>query len=319
MEDLTAYTLSKNIKMFSCGSGLFSAVLMRLGFRRNKVEAMPKADYCQYDFKQTNRWHQNDSGEAKPATSGQCDPCLHNRPNAPPHQHTVPLTPRHDLESHYWSTGEDDIGNFSSPELKLIENDNVKPQRLRAKNDRPAVLNGWNEKTESIAAQENGLPPQGRFTSSPGQQMMHGQMHDEYYISDDNLVVISRPTHRPRDNLHLACPFYVYDPEKCRQCGLMSNLQSISDVIEHLFQSHSRPCYCLNCYETFDTLICRDDHVLDEKCQRRTPGPLFGLSENQKSMLLETDTHCIGEKAQWLFIWSIVFPDSCEPCSPYLD
>ncbi|KAF5558260.1 hypothetical protein FNAPI_5131 [Fusarium napiforme] len=192
--------------MFSCGSGLFSVVFMRLKsrLRRNKVEAIPKADGCQYDFKQTNRRHQNHSEEDEPPTLGQCNPCLRNRPNAPPHQHTAPLTPRHDLESHYWSTGEDDIGNFSSPELKLIENDDVKSQHLRAKNDRLAMLNGWNEKTKSIAAPDNGLPPQDRFTPSPGQQMMQRQMNDEYYISDDDIVVISRPTHRPRDNLHLA-------------------------------------------------------------------------------------------------------------------
>ncbi|EWG47517.1 hypothetical protein FVEG_16147 [Fusarium verticillioides 7600] len=259
---------------------------------------MTEPECCQHELKQPIR-PRNDIKEAKRTT--QWDHCPHHQPNAPLRKHAAPLPPKHDMEPHYWSTNdnedEDDVGNLSSSELKLIQND---------------------EKKESITVPENGLPPQKRFTTSHGQQMTHGQVFDECDISDEDLVVISRPTHRPRENLHLDCPFYVYDPEKCRQCQLASNLQNISDVIEHLFQSHSRPCYCINCYEAFDTQICRDDHVLTGKCQRRTPGPLFGLSESQKSMLLETDSHCTGEEAQWLFIWSIVFPDSQQPRFPYL-
>ncbi|KAF5573389.1 hypothetical protein FPANT_12402 [Fusarium pseudoanthophilum] len=286
--------------MFSCSLGLLYIILQYLEspFRRKKAEAMTEPESCQHDRKQPIR-PRNDIKEGKRTT--QWDPCAHHQPYAPLPKHAAPLPPKDDMEPHYWSTNytedEDDIGNLSSSELKLIQND---------------------EKKESIAAPENGLPPQKGFRPSHGRQMTHGQAFDECNISDDDLVVISRPTHRPRENLHLACPFYVYDPEKCRQCRLASNLQNISDVIEHLFQSHSRPCYCINCYEAFDTQICRDDHVLSGKCQRRTPGPLFGLSESQKSMLLERDWHCTGEEAQWLFIWSIVFPDSQQPRSPYL-
>ncbi|KAF5590935.1 uncharacterized protein FSUBG_10664 [Fusarium subglutinans] len=307
--------------MFPCSFGLLHIILQYLEspFRRNKVEAMAEPGCCQHDLKQSIR-QRNDTGEARRTT--QWDPCPPSQPNAPLHRHVAPLSPKHDMEPHYWSTSDteddDDMGNFSSSELKLIENDDLQFQGLEAKRHTIAMFRDCKEKRESIAPLENGLLPQTRFTPSPGQQITHGEIYDEYDISDDDLVVISRPMCRPKDNLHLACPFYLYDPEKCLQCLLTSDLQSIPDVIEHLFQSHSRPCYCINCYETFDTQICRDDHVLNEKCPRRTPGPLFGLSESQKSMLLETDTHRTSEKAKWLFIWSIVFPDSCEPCSPYL-
>ncbi|KAF5588392.1 hypothetical protein FPCIR_7150 [Fusarium pseudocircinatum] len=298
--------------MFSCSFGLLYIILQRLEsfFRRKKAEAMAEPEGCQHDLKQPIR-PRNDTKEAKHTT--QWDPCPHKQPNAPSRKHAATLPPKHDMEPHYWSTddteNEDDIQNLSSSDLKLIQNDDLQFQRLETKKHTHATF---------ITPPENRMPPQKRFTSSPRQQVTHEQVYDECDNSDDDIVVISRPTHRSRENLQLACPFYVYDSEKCRQCRLASDLQTVSDVIEHLFQSHSRPCYCINCYEAFDTLICRDDHVLNGKCQRRTPGPLFGLSESQKSMLLETDSQCTGDEAQWLFIWSIVFPDSQQPRSPYL-
>ncbi|KAF5702605.1 hypothetical protein FGLOB1_9495 [Fusarium globosum] len=308
--------------MFPCGSGPLHVIIQGLEscFRRSKAEAMVEPECRQYDFKQPTQ-HRNDTEEAK--RTAQCNPCLHNQPKAPLRRHAAPLSPRHDMETHYWSTNDTEDGhgleNHSSSEFELIQNDDLQFQRHEAKKHTLAMFRDWKEKKESMTPPENGLPLQKRFTPSHGQQMTHGQIYDGYDISDDDLVLISGHKRRPRDNLHLACPFYVYDPEKCHQCPITSDLRSISDVIEHLFQSHSRPCYCLNCYETFDSQIYRDDHFLKQKCQRHTPGPLFGLSESQKSMLLETDSHCIGEKSQWLFIWSIVFPDSCEPSSPYLD
>ncbi|KAF5633640.1 uncharacterized protein FTJAE_7065 [Fusarium tjaetaba] len=307
--------------MFSSSLGLLYIILQYIEspFRRRKAEAMAEPACCQRDLKQPIG-PRNGIKEAK--RTAQWDPCVHHQPYAPLRKLGAPLPPIHDMEPHYWSTNdtenEDDIGNLSSSETKRIQNDDLRFQRFEVKKHTRATFNDWKEKNESITAPENRLLPQKRFTTSHGQQMTRGQAFDECDISDDDLVVISRRTHRPRENLHLACPFYVYDPERCCQCRLASNLQDISDVIEHLFQSHSRPCYCINCYEAFDTQICRDDHVLSGKCQRRTPGPLFGLSESQKSMLLETDWHCTGEEAQWLFIWSIVFPDSQQPHSPYL-
>ncbi|KAF5983155.1 hypothetical protein FBULB1_3944 [Fusarium bulbicola] len=307
--------------MFSCSFGFLYIILQYLEspFRRKKAEAMAEPACCQHDLKQPIR-PRNNIQEAKRTT--QWDPCPHSQPNAPLRKLASPLPPKHDMEPHYWSTNdtkdEDDTGSRSSSELKLIHNDDLQFQRLEAKKHTRATFNDWKEKKESITPPENGMPLQNRFTTSHGQQMTHGEVFDECDISDDDLVVISRPTDRPKENLHLACPFYVYDPEKCHQCRLASDLQTVSDVIKHLFQSHSRPCYCINCYEAFNTQICRDDHVLNGKCQRHTPGPLFGLSESQKSMLLETESHCTGEEAQWLFIWSIVFPDSQQPRSPYL-
>ncbi|KAI8406251.1 hypothetical protein FOFC_13720 [Fusarium oxysporum] len=64
-------------------------------------------------------------------------------------------------------------------------------------------------------------------------------------------------------------------------------------MIEHLFESHSRPSYCATCYTTFDSLIARDTHVSDQNCQESAPDALIGLSEWQKVELMELmETNC---------------------------
>ncbi|QGI67774.1 hypothetical protein CEK26_011728 [Fusarium fujikuroi] len=65
----------------------------------------------------------------------------------------------------------------------------------------------------------------------------------------------------------------------------------------------------------------RDDHVLEEKCQKRVPSQIFGLSESQKVKLFDVDieSQCIDQQALWFRIWSIVFPDTMEPQSWLLD
>ncbi|KAF5631714.1 hypothetical protein F52700_6636 [Fusarium sp. NRRL 52700] len=199
--------------MFSCFSGLLHIILgyLESPFRRNKVEPMVEPEGCQHDLKQPIQ-QISDTREAKLTT--QWDPCLHNQPNAPLRRHAAPLSPKHDMEPHYWSTNdtedEDEIRNFSSSELKLVQNDDTQHYRLEPRKHRLATFKDWKEK-ESTTPPGNRLPTQKRFTAS------HGQIYDGSDISDDDLVVISRPKRRPRDNLHFACPFYVYDPEKCHQ------------------------------------------------------------------------------------------------------
>ncbi|EXK43743.1 hypothetical protein FOXG_18839 [Fusarium oxysporum f. sp. lycopersici 4287] len=287
------------------------------------MEAIADPNCCQNHFPEQSNRHPAYSGEAKHTSSSQWGPWLHNLSNAPLHGCATPLSPKHDIESQCWSTNdtedEDEIGDFSLSDHSLALSDLSQSKRLEVKTYALAAFSDWKEKMEYITPPENALPFQQLFRPSSAQPMAHTQAVDESDISDDELVVISRPTRLSRAFFHLACPFYVYDPEKCHQCLLTGDLRSVEDLIEHLFQFHSRPCYCMNCYETFDTQIRRDNHVLNEKCKAHTPGPLFGLAESQKAILLEIDTHHTSEKSCWFCIWSIVFPDSWEPRSPYLD
>ncbi|CEI60263.1 unnamed protein product [Fusarium venenatum] len=57
----------------------------------------------------------------------------------------------------------------------------------------------------------------------------------------------------------------------------------------------------------------------DNICTKRDPEPIAGLNEDQKAILISRDCYYRGEKKRWCRIWSIVFPTSEPPQSPYLD
>ncbi|KAF5539392.1 hypothetical protein FMEXI_8881 [Fusarium mexicanum] len=135
---------------------------------------------------------------------------------------------------------------------------------------------------------------------------------------DDDFVFVSYPP-RTRAFFHFACPFYIYDPEKHQQCLLTVGLKSIESVIEHITKHHSRSPYCARCYRKFNSLIDRDDHVLSGRCKKRSPDPSDGVNEDQKaSMIIANDHHC-SDKRRWNRMWSIVYPATEWPRSPYLD
>ncbi|SCV37110.1 uncharacterized protein FFB14_06431 [Fusarium fujikuroi] len=311
--------------MSVCNLNLFYTLFRHLKscFRASKMEASATPNYRQYHFSQQPARHSTYPVEPKNTRSIQWHLWPSIRVSAPLCGCDTPLSPKHDVGSPCWSTDDtedgDEIEVFSSSEPNLVSSDYFQPLRLEIKMHTLAVFNDWKQKMEYITPPENGKPFQEHSEPSLEQSMVDIKIDEQFDTSDDELVVISRSARRFRASFHLACPFYVYDPEKCHQCLFTGDLRSISDVVEHLFQFHSRPCYCMNCYETFDTQIHRDDHVLHEKCQERTPGPLFGLAESLKAMLLEIDTRYSSERALWFDIWSIVFPDSWKPRSPYLD
>ncbi|KAF4337738.1 hypothetical protein FBEOM_8406 [Fusarium beomiforme] len=246
-----------------------------------------------------------------------------SQPNAALHRCAAPLSVAQGSDSQcsytYHSENKGDAEDFISWENSLASGDGLEAHRLKLKPHALAMFKDWRTKMEYIAPLEDGLHPSKRLRSSFVRPTTDTLEDNEHNISDEELVVVSHPTHS-RAFFHLACPFYFYDPEQCQTCLLKSDLQSIEDVVEHLFHCHSRPSYCSNCYEAFDSQIGRDDHVLRAKCQRRaSPEPLLGLAESQKSMLLEIDTRYAGEREQWFDIWSVSFPKSREPVSPYLD
>ncbi|KAI7760849.1 hypothetical protein LZL87_008061 [Fusarium oxysporum] len=264
----------------------------------------------------------SDARGVKRASADQCDPRVDHQPNAPLPGCAAPLSPRHNMGSQYSSLedteDEEDVDDIQLWEQELPASEWFQTLRLELKTNAFARFRVWKEKMEYIASPEDELHSPERFGPSFIQPMTHTRTGDEHDLSEEELASISRPTFSAVF-LYLACPFYVYDHEKCQECLLTSDLRSIEDLVEHLFQCHSRRCYCPHCYETFDSLISCDDHVLREKCQKRIPSPIFGLTESQKATLLDIDTQCIDQKALWFRIWSIVFPDTTEPRSWFLD
>ncbi|KAF5710538.1 hypothetical protein FMUND_9462 [Fusarium mundagurra] len=257
------------------------------------------------------------------AGADQSDPCIGSDPNAPLRECVDSLSPSNDMSfqdlSSEGTEDEDHVDDIQPGEQELVASDWLQTLRHELTTYVLAMFRYWKDKMECRVPPEDGLHSPEPFGPSFEQPMMHTRADDEHDPFHEESASISRPIH-PAKSLHFACPFYVFDPDKCDQCLLKGDILSIEDLVDHLFRCHSRLTYCPSCYETFDGLISRDNHVLREKCQPRSPGPMFGLSEKQKVLLMEIDTaQGIDQEAVWFQIWSIVFPDTLEPRSSYLD
>ncbi|KAI9149622.1 Cytochrome P450 monooxygenase astJ [Paramyrothecium foliicola] len=92
---------------------------------------------------------------------------------------------------------------------------------------------------------------------------------------------------------HLACPFYVSNSTKYRQCLLQHDLRTIEELIEHLGTSHSEPLYCPICRSTFPKLAERDKHILERTCELRDSITVDGITSHLKSKLIKRDNFLV--------------------------
>ncbi|KAG5762275.1 hypothetical protein H9Q69_006381 [Fusarium xylarioides] len=256
----------------------------------------------------------------KRTRANQCRSHGGSQPNAPLHGCVTSLSPKHGAKCETPSSSDQSEGeSIDLREQSQFLADVFEEQRQRHKIKTLALefFEQWRAETRYIAPREDRLPPLKRCRTSSG-RLIYTKTEDEDDISDEELVVVSQPA-PTKSFFRLACPFQIYAPDQYQKCLLKDDLKSIEDLKEHLFRCHSRPIHCLICYKTFDTLIQRDDHVLSETCQKRDVGPLYGLNESQKSKLIRGDSWHFGERRRWYRIWSVVFPGSKNPPSPYLD
>ncbi|KAF5573390.1 hypothetical protein FPANT_12403 [Fusarium pseudoanthophilum] len=174
----------------------------------------------------------------------------------------------------------------------------------------------WADGVEYTAPPKDRLPPRKRFRTS---QWRSGLARaDEDNDSEEEFVVISHPTRR-QGFFHLACPFYIHAPDKHQKCLVEHDVSSIEALIKHLLRQHDKPLYCRTCWKTFETLIGRDNHVLENACKRIDQEASMGLTESQKVRLIKRDRYDLGEARRWRRLWSTVFPGREQPRSPYLD
>ena len=254
----------------------------------------------------------------KRTRTSQCRSYDGSQPDTLLHGCVTPLSPKYGAECESPSSGdqsEGEIINFWEQSQFLT--DVLQHQRHKIKAKALKLFEKWRAETKYIAPREDRLPPRKRRKRS-STRSIYTQSEDEVDISDEELVVVSQPA-RTKLFLHLACPFQIFSPHEYQKCLLKNDLQSIEELNEHLFRCHSRPIHCLICYKTFDTLIQRDDHVLSETCQKCDVGPEYGLDESQKSKLIRGDSWHLGERRRWYRHWSVIFPGSKNPPSPYLD
>ncbi|KAF5704621.1 hypothetical protein FMUND_12427 [Fusarium mundagurra] len=175
----------------------------------------------------------------------------------------------------------------------------------------------WAPGVEYSAPPEDRPQPQERFRT-PRRCSSRLQVKQEDGVDDDEFVFVSYAP-RTKAFFHFACPFYVYDPEKHQKCLLTVGLKSIDGVVEHVMKRHSRSPYCSRCYQKFNSLIDRDDHVLSGRCKKRYPDPSDGVNEDQKAYMIRANDQYLSEKRRWNRMWSIIFPATEWPRSPYLD
>ncbi|KAH8881382.1 hypothetical protein GQ53DRAFT_888401 [Thozetella sp. PMI_491] len=102
------------------------------------------------------------------------------------------------------------------------------------------------------------------------------------------------------------------------RCLLKSDLQSITDVIKHLGQSHMQPPYCPTCRTAFQYAKERDDHARERTCELRKSPEIEGINERQKSRAIKRDDPHMSEVDRWLRLFDTIFPGSSPRGSPYL-
>jgi hypothetical protein len=133
------------------------------------------------------------------------------------------------------------------------------------------------------------------------------------------------PRHRPRllptseANLLLACPFYKKNPLLYRSCrGKL--LRSISRVKFHLLRCHRIPIHCDRCSMIFQTESDRSEHLRQTApCEVTEREHWEAINEDQRRQLSRRVSPKSTTHENWYQIYSIIFPGSDPPESPYLD
>lgn len=124
---------------------------------------------------------------------------------------------------------------------------------------------------------------------------------------------------QPHGYFHLACPFYAADPLLHPSCVVDGqDLQSIGDVLRHVWQHHAWLPYCSRCYLDFERAEDRDAHLREQKCDLASNWPVAagdasrkGVSESEVRQLNWVDMcHRDENETQrwWRIYWSL-FPD----------
>ncbi|KAK2617032.1 hypothetical protein QQS21_000126 [Conoideocrella luteorostrata] len=171
----------------------------------------------------------------------------------------------------------------------------------------------WIASARYVVPPEDILPRRKRARTSRSQPMP--QYLEEEHAEDPQMLTISRID----GYLHLACPFYVSNPDKYSSCLLHYDLISVDDVIDHIRRDHRQPPYCPICCRVFQKAAERDDHVRARRCETCSSGVVDGISEHQRTRLASRDRPYYTERQRWLMAWVIVFPDVALPNSPYLE
>lgn len=161
--------------------------------------------------------------------------------------------------------------------------------------------------TRYIRPPEHRIPPRKRQrTSRDPQSSILMETQDP---NDPSMILILRVT----DYAHLACPLFVANPARHKQCLVQHSLRSISSLIAHLKRDHPDPIYCPICGELFDNEFERDDHIRARSCDCHDFDITRGVPPLQGLRIEEEDDQNLREEDRWRHIYHILFPTAKLP------
>ncbi|KAI0147659.1 hypothetical protein GGR57DRAFT_476274 [Xylariaceae sp. FL1272] len=116
----------------------------------------------------------------------------------------------------------------------------------------------------------------------------------------------------------LACPFSKWKPLSYSCCN-GKILKNISRVQMHLRRQHRQPDYCPVCWMTFTEKHTFHLHVAARACSPQPRIAIDGLTEIQFKSLKKKADGRLPPSDQWYSLFSLLFPDSPRPASPYIE
>lgn len=129
---------------------------------------------------------------------------------------------------------------------------------------------------------------------------------------------ISSDNNEKGSNVVFACPFQKFDPHKYHKC-LKYTLNRIKDVKQHIYRQHTQqPYYCARCYTFFTTKDYRDQHCRRADCEKQSPPPFEGITDDQRNELKKSSPRKMSQDEQWFEVWDVVFPGRQRPQSAFI-
>ncbi|KAI5207512.1 hypothetical protein E4T39_01937 [Aureobasidium subglaciale] len=164
-----------------------------------------------------------------------------------------------------------------------------------------------------------GFGPSGTGNSSLGTKRRRNGMGQEDDNEDEQPPKRKGKVAKSEDDLPpLACPFSKFDPLKHDKCYTFV-LKGISRVKQHLERVHSIPIHCPKCYAIFrNNPEARDRHVRQGTCNNAPERRLEGIDEITMRKLKRRVTSK-SVKDSWYSMYTLLFPDSTWPESPFMD
>ncbi|KAI1197744.1 hypothetical protein F5X97DRAFT_171689 [Nemania serpens] len=195
----------------------------------------------------------------------------------------------------------------------------IKDESTSNQQGRPGRIMGAMSLRERSAAQKYPGSSQSQSKSKPlKRQRDTEELESERPGGQTSTRGVSTKKIRVSDDTgSLACPFYKLDPWKFDRC-LTYKLSKMSYVKQHLLRHHDAPhCNDTMCQHPINNKAGRDSCSGSQDCQKNQY-TLYVMTAEQKRDIQRAAGRKITCEGKWYQIWSILFPGTKEPDSPFV-